>query len=460
MPDYLRHNHEHVVVNSGSPFGDDRLCRQKFANFLTALINNYSNGFVLSINGAWGTGKTIFLHQWEQQLKDKGFRVTIFNAWDNDYFDEPTLAILSQFRHFFDEEKPLPQKAISWWKAIQNVPQIALRGAIKKNLSDRIGEEAINQISDTFTSSNENDLHYRDGDIVKYFSQRIEFIQFQNALINFAHEIFEVEEKPLVFIIDELDRCTPSYAVEVLEKIKHLFSIPNIIFCIAVDKEQLKRSIQGHFGSFQFNGEEYLRRFFDVELDLPPIPYKEFALLLSEHFHLEKFIYSEDNRMDFIKVSMDMAEKQKLTLRQIEKFFSHAKLVFSSYERMDKSEWIIGLMIIIYKFLPELFNMIVGRNYSLRDYAASLKPLFDFSEYGKGPNNLGYFLYYLDTYLQVDKYVSVPDDFQFDWNSDFSEKELDTISYCYRAASHDRGVLPLHKIIDKICFVNQFVSRP
>lgn len=460
MPDYLRHSHEHIKICSGKPFGNNRLQRLKFANFLTSLLNNYSNGFVLAVNGAWGTGKTVFLHQWKQLLEDNDYRATIFNAWDNDYFEEPTLAILSQFSDFFCESKPLPQKAISWWKTIQDVPSVALRGYLKKQASDIIGDDAVKQISDSFTASNESDLQYRNGDIAKYISSRIKFVKYQNALIKFAEEIYQAEGKPLVFIIDELDRCTPSYAVEVLEKIKHLFNIPNIIFCIAVDKEQLKRSIQGHFGSFQFNGEEYLRRFFDIELDLPPIPYLEFADILTAHFQFDKYIYSSDNRLDFIRTSMEMAEKQGLTLRQVEKFFSHAKLVFASYDRMDKSEWLVGLMLILYKFTNELFQNIVNRKITIKDVAGLLKPILDFSEYGRGPNKLGCFLYYLESYLNVGQYIQVPDDFKFDWTYDFTDNELEKMSYCYKAASHERGLLPLKDIIDRICFIQQFVSRP
>ncbi len=76
-------------------------------------------------------------------------------------------------------------------------------------------------------------------------------------------------EKPVVFIIDELDRCNPKFAVKLLERLKHLFEVPNIIFVLGLNTEQLQYAVQGFYGSAYINGNEYLKRFFDVELSLP-----------------------------------------------------------------------------------------------------------------------------------------------------------------------------------------------
>lgn len=467
MPEYIRHSREHIKEISNEPFGVDVLGRKKFANLLTNIVTNYSTGFVMALNGAWGTGKSVFLEQWRKQLKSDGYRVTIFNAWDNDYFGEPTLAILSQFKDFFDEDTPLSHKAVAAWKTLQKAPTIVVKNLIKKGLSeiscDVIDEKVIEEISDSYNS--EVEQCYRNSDIGNYVSQRIEFIKYKTSLIEFAAEASVATEagtynKPLVFIIDELDRCSPSYAVEVLEKVKHLFNIPNIVFCIAVDKEQLKCTIQGYYGAYNFNAEEYLRRFFDIELDLPPIKYIEFAKLLSEHFNFKNCIWSDDNRTEFINISATMAEKHHLSLRQLEKYFAHAKLVFSSYGRVDDSEWLIAILLIIYKFENGTFNNIVNKTYSLEDYANSLKVLFDFSEFSNGPNLLGALLYFIDSYLQEGKFVSVPNDFKFPWSSQFSETDLDKMSRSYHAASvRDYRGLPLSKIIDKICFIEQFVCK-
>ena len=87
-------------------------------------------------------------------------------------------------------------------------------------------------------------------------------ISFKNSLANFIEK--STEDKPVVFIIDELDRCRPNYAVEVLEQIKHLFSVPKIVFVLSIDKEQLGHAVRGVYGSEKLNADEYLRRFIDI----------------------------------------------------------------------------------------------------------------------------------------------------------------------------------------------------
>ncbi|MGW6163835.1 KAP family P-loop NTPase fold protein, partial [Bacillus altitudinis] len=71
------------------------------------------------------------------------------------------------------------------------------------------------------------------------------------------------------FIIDELDRCRPDYAIQTLERIKHHFDVPGIIFIVATDHGNLPAAVQTVYGA-HVNGEEYLRKFFDFEYHLSP----------------------------------------------------------------------------------------------------------------------------------------------------------------------------------------------
>lgn len=197
MAKNIKHSYEHLEISTQNPFECDTLQREKFADFLTSLVSNYSKGFVMAVNSSWGTGKTVFMRQWECVLKNKGYKATIFNAWDNDYFGEPTLAILSQFRYFFDKEKSLSEKVDSAWKTLQKVPQIAIKGVISKNLESYVGKEALKQISNNYKENIEPPIEYRDSDIGKYLTQRINFTAYKLALTEFAAATSE-EGKPLV----------------------------------------------------------------------------------------------------------------------------------------------------------------------------------------------------------------------------------------------------------------------
>jgi hypothetical protein len=73
---------------------------------------------------------------------------------------------------------------------------------------------------------------------------------------------------PLVVFIDELDRCRPSFAVELLERIKHLFDVPGIVFVLGLHRAELAHSVCAVYGG-GFDGEKYLDRFFDMTYALP-----------------------------------------------------------------------------------------------------------------------------------------------------------------------------------------------
>ena len=80
---------------------------------------------------------------------------------------------------------------------------------------------------------------------------------------------------PLVIVIDELDRCRPSYAVDLLEVAKHLFSVDHIVFVLAVNRSELAHSVCALYGN-SFDGPDYLKRFFDLDFRLPNPSRREF----------------------------------------------------------------------------------------------------------------------------------------------------------------------------------------
>lgn len=72
---------------------------------------------------------------------------------------------------------------------------------------------------------------------------------------------------PAFIFIDELDRCRPSYAVEMLETIKHIFDIDGVVFVVATDTEQLQHAVKAVYGE-GFDAKIYLGRFFNSRYSL------------------------------------------------------------------------------------------------------------------------------------------------------------------------------------------------
>jgi hypothetical protein len=78
----------------------------------------------------------------------------------------------------------------------------------------------------------------------------------------------DTEAKPLVIIIDELDRCRPTYALDMIEKVKHLFSVRNVVFLLIMNKKQLEESVKCVYGP-KIDARAYLQKFINVETSIP-----------------------------------------------------------------------------------------------------------------------------------------------------------------------------------------------
>src|SRR5690606_19586965 len=126
------------------------------------------------------------------------------------------------------------------------------------------------------------------------------------------------------------DRCRPNYSVKVLECIKHLFSIPNILFVLSIDKMQLQHAINGFYGSDNFDSEEYLRRFIDLEYSLPRPSTDRFITSLYKKLGvLNEFISFYGNSFKGILDTTVLFYKN-LNLRKIEKLVVHLSIILKS----------------------------------------------------------------------------------------------------------------------------------
>ena len=138
----------------------------------------------------------------------------------------------------------------------------------------------------------------------------------------FLNELIPVGSKRLVIFIDELDRCKPSYAVKMLERIKHFFSNENIIFVFAINSFELQNTIKQYYGS-SFNAYQYLDRFFDLRVELKDIDINKFIetqgiWTYNEYDQYMDICYSADRAI---------AKYFKFKMRTIDRFFKQVKIL-------------------------------------------------------------------------------------------------------------------------------------
>jgi predicted KAP-like P-loop ATPase len=264
--------------NPDNPFDDnDVLNRISSAEILTQLISTIKEPFVLAIDSPWGTGKTFFVKRWMLYLRGEGYPCLYFNAWENDFTDDPLVSLIGELEANIEEIAPSKKHiSIDGLKdAATSLVKIGVPVATKIATLGNIGKEEIDELIRGLSERPGKEL------IEQYKKDKENIGVFKEKLSSFVKTISEYspdKQKPLVFFIDELDRCRPIYAINLLEKAKHFFNIDGIIFVLAIDKEQIGHSIRGLYGT-GMDVDGYLRRFIDLDYHIPKpetIKYCEF----------------------------------------------------------------------------------------------------------------------------------------------------------------------------------------
>ncbi len=237
------------VISFENPWEDDALERKEVAKALTNLISKEPNSLVISLSGNWGTGKTFLLKRWQVELEREGFKSIYFNAWKDDFCDESLIAIIGQLADFLKKNK---------FHAIKNKIVKSAGLLVKQNIMNILYKQTglkteLENLDDQF--------------LTEYKKQRETKDKLKGALKEISTKIVEQTNHPLIFIIDELDRCRPTFSVELLERVKHIFDIPYMIFVFGINRSELCSSIKSIYG--KIDSTVYLRRFFDMEFTLP-----------------------------------------------------------------------------------------------------------------------------------------------------------------------------------------------
>jgi len=297
---------EEIAAKLESIWEKDLLGRRQDAQYLGNYLSKRFQlkpdepGFVLAVDGEWGFGKSFMIKRWQEEFALQNYPTVFFNAWENDYTDDPLLAFIAELNtglEEFFEHVPKIQGVkrgvkITLKKAFVPVIKAAGLAITKKTLGiglDEIKEilsEAPDNESKTHVKVGTEDLKEISEKLQNAFEKAMESHKTKKAAIaNFKASLSDLIvalqratqiQLPLFVFVDELDRCRPDYAIELLEGIKHLFGVPGVYFVVATNTIQLGESVKAVYGN-GFDGHRYLKRFFDIQYTLPEPNNTEFA---------------------------------------------------------------------------------------------------------------------------------------------------------------------------------------
>ncbi|WOO43144.1 KAP family P-loop NTPase fold protein [Rubellicoccus peritrichatus] len=248
---------EKTVENA---FGDDDIGGRKFfADNLLKMFAVTQTHLTVALDASWGMGKTWFLERFKKHCEQStnNIDIVLFNAWEHDHGEEPFAPLFSEiFTALKIEEVSFSKDRI-----------LTDAGTIIRHISYNSAKKASMGLFDLkeLEAEAEQNRSMARQIIDNHQALTLAIHDFKTALNKRAKQF---PNKRLIIIIDELDRCRPVYAVNMLERIKHIFGIDGVHFLMGIDTDQLGNTIKGLYGQ-NYDGIRYLDRLFDYQLKLP-----------------------------------------------------------------------------------------------------------------------------------------------------------------------------------------------
>lgn len=331
-----RHN---VEVNDADPFANDWLERKGFADQLTNIIENNKQGeVVIGLSGQWGEGKTTFVKMWQKHMENKDIASIYFDAFEYDYLEDVFLSLAIEIYNYAKVNRlTAKEDYLNKSKNTYHLLQAMIAKTSPINIDSSLQENLIGNENQPFDIAKiiKDNLNFSlDNAFEQALKQKEIFRDFKRSLSQLATQASN-QDIPFVIIIDELDRCKPSFAVEILEKIKHLFLVEGVVFVLSMHHEQLEESIKKVYGQ-NIDAHTYLQKFIDYPTRLPKAD-------LSNNSNRRKYFF---NQVDFIglpvRPSHSMSRSYELFLilsirydlsyRQLNKALQNYKYLIASLD--------------------------------------------------------------------------------------------------------------------------------
>lgn len=273
---------DNLAIEYDKIFEDDKLGIKSSVIDFAHLIeqNTYIEGGVskvYSISADFGTGKTFFCEKLKSVLEKDDVQTAKMNIWEMDFYEDPLMPILAKLNEIYQKcGETLPTKIIDSTLKFSKNSLLFLCGTAIKSISQEVlNVDIIEELKNHFSSKSLYD----------------DFNQYQKALKELKEALTQwakTSDKPIIIIIDELDRCSPDYAVRTLEVLKHFFDVSGFVFVLAIDENHLKNSVKCLFGTENFEG--YKRKFINNTFLLPHPDKKAFAEFLYDRSGVDTVI--------------------------------------------------------------------------------------------------------------------------------------------------------------------------
>jgi len=256
-----------------------------FGNYRDALVNIIKGSeprFTIGIFGSWGTGKTTLMRMMKKRLDDGGAVTVWFNPWQFEKEKHLLVPLLQTLK--LELETKYKDQAKEILKALGDIA-VSFAKSIKPEIN--LGITKISFDPEKFI---EKDKEEKD------------FASLYFALNQKLKEIIkEIKNDRIVIFVDDLDRCLPDKALQVLESAKVFLDAEGYVFVIGLDRDIIEKCVDKKYGKESgISGTDYIKKIIQVPFNLPGLreqDVKTYVQRLKEQLkdtgaqeHVEKYI--------------------------------------------------------------------------------------------------------------------------------------------------------------------------
>ena len=346
----------------------DEFQRRSIAEKAIRLLKSDIDISPMVIDGSWGTGKTEFCHKLINLMKqdDNTHNIIYIDAFKADHVDEPLMTVLAEIIKILPEG---PRR-----KAFINRVLPAVRYTIKTVAKAGVSHLLRQEFSGVVDDFDEAIQNFADDSIDKTAELILkDHVEAEKSLQTLQTALTAIaSQDPIIIFIDELDRCRPNFAVDMLEIIKHTFDVEGVSFVLITNTQQLKASINHCYGQ-EVDAQRYLDKFIKFRFELSSLSSRSYhspVLASKQHFFnlaSEKECLPDEYLKDnyFQDAIEDLVRSRSLSLREIETLILHIQIaqILSASATFAERQYfgykllrLIGVLLVCYR--PELLDQI------------------------------------------------------------------------------------------------------
>lgn len=342
---------EPTFENVAETLLNDTLKRNNYLYKFYDLLKCINSSCSICLDGAWGSGKTFFVKQAQllllsenplleigkldiniteeeknklkeiqeaklKKIKDiKNIQYPIYyDAWDNDNAEDPILSLVYAITKALHSEGVFDEKSEKWNGKKNTIKAIVNATEVQYSLPIESAKVSIKVKGENFLKALEQNK--KSALLVDFKKQD----ELRLLVDTFFNDILPERGDRLVIFIDELDRCKPTFAIMLLERIKHYFNQQNVTFVFSTNIKELNKTICSYYGQ-GFSADRYLDRFFNLRLQLPKVDIEQYFNYLQ--------VFNTFGKLE--SILEEVVLHTNLELREISRFISLYYLARNSY---------------------------------------------------------------------------------------------------------------------------------